>query len=73
MGYLVRIYLKREPDQNIVDLGEQEILERPRVHRLATFFNGLRKDNGRINSVEPPEWEKLGITLKIVVVVSRGF
>jgi hypothetical protein len=23
VGYLVRIYLKREPDQNIVNIGEQ--------------------------------------------------
>jgi hypothetical protein len=67
VGYLVRIYLKREPDQNIVDMGE-----RPCVHGRATFFNGIRKDNGRIDSVEPEEWEKLGIAPKIFVVLSRS-
>jgi hypothetical protein len=72
MAYLVRIYLKREPDQNIVDVGEQEIIELPRVHGRATFFDGVRKDNGRIDTVEPADWEKRGIPPKILVVLSRS-
>jgi hypothetical protein len=72
VGYLVRIYLKREPDQNIVNIGEQEILEHPCVHGRATFFDGVRKDNGRIDSVDPADWEKRGMPPKILVVVSRG-
>jgi hypothetical protein len=72
VGYLVRIYLKREPDQNIVNIGEQEIFDHPHVHGRATFFDGLRKNNGRIDSVDPADWEKLGTAPKIIVVVSRG-
>jgi hypothetical protein len=72
MAYLVRIYLKREPDQNIVHIGEQEIPEHPHVLGRATFFDGVRKDNGRIDTVDPADWEKLGIAPKILVVVSRG-
>jgi hypothetical protein len=68
IGYRAHVRLQRPGAQIAVDLGEKELDVRPIRYGRAQFDHDGRTEVGRIEEIEPADWETTGAVPKVLVV-----
>jgi hypothetical protein len=72
MGHRAHIYLRRPGTKIAVDLGEKELDVLPVRYRRAQFDHDGKIEVGRIEQIEPSDWDSSGAVPKILVVERQG-
>ena len=69
MAFRVRVLLKRPGHEMPKDIGVKEIEPRPIRFGKTTFTHEGKTQVGRIESIEPPDWESHPETIPWILVV----
>ncbi|MGO8918574.1 MAG: hypothetical protein ACLQJR_21950 [Stellaceae bacterium] len=71
MSHRARIYLQRPGTKIADDLGEKDLDIRPIRFGRAQFEHDGRIEVGRIEQINPPDWESSGSVPTVLVVQRR--
>jgi hypothetical protein len=68
MAFKARVYLQRRGELQAKYIGEIDVDPRPIRHGRTTFMHAGKTETGRVDTVDPPDWDKTGAipTLHIV-------
>ena len=68
MSHRARIFLRRPGTKIAVDLGQKDLDVRPIRYGRAQFEHDGKTEVGRIEQIDPPDWENSGTVPKVLVV-----
>jgi hypothetical protein len=68
IGHRAHVYLQRPGLLAAVDLGEKELDVRPIQYGRAQFEHDGRTEVGRIERIDPADWDTTGAVPKVLVV-----
>ncbi len=70
MAFKARVYLQRRGEFEAKYIGELDVDPRPVRHGRTTFSHEGKTETGRVEAVDPIDWDKTGIVPTIRVVQS---
>jgi hypothetical protein len=70
MAFKARIYLQRRGEFEATYVGELDVDPRPVRHGRTTFSHAGKTETGRVESVDPIDWDQTGVVPTIRVVQS---
>jgi len=68
MTFKARVFLQRRGELEAKYIGELEVDPRPVRHGRTNFTHAGKTETGRVDAVEPPDWDKAGVVPTIHVV-----
>ncbi len=72
MAFTARVYLRQPGGLEARYIGEIDVNPRPVRNGRTVFTHGGKTETRRIDTVEPPDWDKTGAIPTIHVTLSRG-
>jgi hypothetical protein len=73
MAFKARVYLCSGPDKSQATyIGETDVTPRPVRNGRTVFTHAGKTETGRVEAVEPPDWDKTGAIPTVYVTLSRG-
>jgi hypothetical protein len=70
MAFKVRVYLQRRGEIEATYIGELDVDPRPVRYGRTTFTHAGKTETGRVDAVDPIDWDETGIVPTIRVVQS---
>jgi hypothetical protein len=72
MAFKARVYLQRPGELQAKYIGETDVTPRPVRNGRTVFTHAGKTETGRVDTVEPPDWDKTGAVPTIHVTLSQG-
>ena len=71
MAFKARVYLSGGPEKSQAEyIGEIDVTPRPVRNGRTVFTHGGKTETGRVDTVNPPDWDKTGAVPTIHVTLS---
>jgi hypothetical protein len=72
MAFKARVYLQRHGETEAKYIGEIDITPRPIRNGRTVFTHAGKVETGRVEAVDPPDWDKTGAIPTVRVTLSPG-
>jgi hypothetical protein len=72
MAFKARVYLQRHGELQATYIGEIDVSPRPVRNGRTVFTHAGKTETGRVEAVDPPDWDKTGAIPTIRVTLSPG-
>jgi len=70
MAFKARVYLQRPGESQANCIGEIDVTPRPVRNGRTVFTHAGKTETGRVDAIDPPDWDKTGTIPTIHVVQS---
>jgi len=70
MAFKARVYLQRPGESQAKYIGEIDVTPRPVRNGRTLFTHAGKTETGRVDAIDPPDWDKTGTIPAIHVVQS---